>query len=231
MDVSTNNRTSIGKKPIVIFGTKAFAEVAHYHFTYDNPNSVVAFTVDAAYLTEPTFKGLPVVPFEEVEKQFSPAEYGMFVAIGFHKLNRERAEKVAEAEAKGYQLESFVSSRANIAPDLQVGPNTMIMEHASIHPFVQIGRNTVIWSGTRIAFHTRIGDHCWIVSPIFGEAITVGDNAFIGLNATIGPGISIGKSNVIGAGALILKDTKDFEVYKGLASKPSRAPSYRLRNS
>ena len=230
MDVSTNNRMSAGIKNIIIFGTKAFAEIAHYHFTYDSPHSVAAFTVDAAYLKEPTFKGLPVVPFEEVEKQFPPAEYGMFVAIGFHKLNRERAAKVAEAEAKGYRLESFVSSRAGIAPDLQVGPNTMIMEHASIHPFVRIGRNTVIWSATRIAFHTRIGDHCWIVSPIFGESITVGDYAFIGLNATIGPGISIGKSNVIGAGALIFKDTKDFEVYKGLASKPSRAPSNRLRN-
>lgn len=230
MDVSSNNRTSISKKNIVIFGTKAFAEVAHYHFTYDSPHSVAAFTVDEAYLKEPTFKGLPVVPFAEVEKQFPPGEYSMFVAIGFHKLNMDRAAKVAEAEAKGYRLESFVSSRANVAPDLQVGPNTMIMEHASIHPFVRIGRNTVIWSGTRIAFHTRIGDHCWIVSPIFGESVTVGDNAFIGLNATIGPGIKIGKSNVIGAGALILKDTKDFEVYKGQASKPSRVPSSRLRN-
>ena len=28
----------------------------------------------------------------------------------------------------------------------------------------------------------------------------------------------------------ILKDTEDFEVYKGRASKPSRAPSNRLRN-
>jgi len=215
---------------IVIFGARNFAETAHYHFKYDGNHKVAAFTVDAPYLKEPTFNGLPVVAFEEVEKHFPPAEYGMFVAIGFRKLNRQRAEKAAQAEVKGYRLASFVSSRAQVAPDLRIGPNTMIMEHASIHPFVQIGRNTVIWSATRIPFHARIGDHCWLVSPIFGESVSVGDNTFIGLNATIAPNLSIGKSNIIGAGALILKSTKDFEVYRGHASVPSRVPSNRLRN-
>ncbi len=34
---------------------------------------------------------------------------------------------------------------------------------------------------------------------------------------------------VVGAGATILKDTKDFEVYRASATKPSRVPSTRLR--
>jgi sugar O-acyltransferase (sialic acid O-acetyltransferase NeuD family) len=216
---------------IVIFGAKAFAEIAHYYFTHDSDYSVAAFTVDAAYLQESAFLGLPIVAFEEVEKYFLPDEYGMFVAVGIRKVNRQRAAKVAEAEAKGYRLVSFLSSKAGVAPDLQIHPNTMIMEHAALHPFVEIGRDTVIWSATRIAFHTRIGDHCWITSPIFGESVTVGDYTFIGLNATIAPFVSIGKSNIIGAGALILKDTKDFEVYKGHASTPARVRSSRLWNS
>jgi sugar O-acyltransferase (sialic acid O-acetyltransferase NeuD family) len=216
---------------IVIFGAKAFAEIAHYYFTHDSGYSVAAFTVDAAYLEGGTFKGLPVVPFEEVERRFPPASYGMFVALGIHKVNRQRAAKVAEAEAKGYRLVSFVSSKADVASDLEVRPNTMIMERAGIQPFVQIGRNTVVWSATRIGFHTRIGDHCWIVCPIFGESVTVGDYAFVGLNATVAPGVTIGKGTVIGAGALILKDTKAFEVYRGQASRPARVSSTRLWNT
>jgi len=215
---------------IIIFGAGAFAEIAHYYFTHDSEYSVTAFTVDAPYLREPTFQGLPVVAYEEVEKQFPPEEYGMFVAVGIGQVNRLRAAKVADAEAKGFRLVSFVSSRADVAPDLRVRSNTMIMERAGIQPFVEIGRDTVIWSATRIGFHTRIGDHCWITSPIFGESVTVGDYSFVGLNATIAPFVSIGKSNVIGAGALILDDTKDFEVFKGPASTPSRVPSHRLRN-
>lgn len=215
-------------KRLVIFGTQAFAEIAHYYYSHDSGYSVSAFTVDAPYLKEATFKGLPVVAFEEVEKQFPPGECNVFVAIGIHGVNKLRAAKVAEAEAKGYHLASFVSSRADVAADLEVRPNTMIMERAGIQPFVEIGRNTVIWSATRIGFHARIGDHCWIVCPIFGESVTIGDYSFIGLNATIAPHVSIGKSNVIGAGALILRDTQDSEVYRGHPSTPSRAPSSRL---
>ena len=218
-------------RKLVIFGARGFAEIAHYYFTSDGDASVAAFTVDGPYLQEASFKGLPVVPFEEVERRFPPADYGMFIAMGVHRVNRTRAAKAAAAEAKGYRLASFVSSRADVARDLEVRPNTMIMERAGIQPFVRIGRNTIIWSATRIGFHTRIGDHCWIVCPIFGEAVTVGDYSFIGLNATIAPRISIGRANVIGAGAVILKDTRDEAVYRAEGSRPARASSRRLWTS
>ncbi|HEY2156360.1 MAG TPA: acetyltransferase [Isosphaeraceae bacterium] len=216
---------------IVIFGAGAFAEIAHYYFTHDSPHDVAAFTVDGAYLRDSTFRGLPVVPFDEVERQFPPSECGMFVAIGIGRVNRARAGKVAEAEAKGYRLASFVSSRADVAADLVARPNTMIMERAGIQPSVEIGRDTIVWSGSRIGFRTRIGDHCWIVGPVLGESVAVGDYSFIGLNATIAPSVAIGRSNVIGAGALILSDTADDRVYRGRASTPSRVPSYRLWTS
>lgn len=231
MDGYAKPQAATTRTKIVIFGAKAFAEIAHYYFTHDSGYSVAAFTVDGAYLQEPAFQGLPVVAFEEVAKHFPPDEYGMFVAVGIRKVNRQRAAKAAEAEARGYRLVSFLSSKAGVAPDLQLRPNTMIMEHTALHPFVEIGRDTVIWPASRIAFHTRIGDHCWITSAILGESVTVGDYTFVGLNATIAPFVSIGKSNIIGAGALILKDTRDFEVYRGHASTPARVPSNRLWNS
>ena len=213
---------------LVIFGARGFAELAHYYFTHDSGYTVAAFTVDGAYLQETTFCGLPVVPFEEVTRVFPPREHEMFVAMGMQKVNRQRAAKVAEAGAQGYRLASFLSSRATVPADLQLRPNTMIMESARIHPFVEIGSDTIIWSETRIAFRTRIGDHCWIVSALFGESVEVGDYSFIGLGATIAPFVRIGDSNVIGAGALILKNTQPDEVYRGTASKASRVPSHRL---
>jgi sugar O-acyltransferase (sialic acid O-acetyltransferase NeuD family) len=216
-------------KGIVIFGTGPFADLAHYYFTTDSPHEVVGFTVDAAYLHEPRFKGLPVVAWEEVEREFPPPEHGMFVAIGIRQVNGARATKVGEAEAKGYELVSLLSSRADVDRGLVLKPNTMVMEKAGIQPFVEIGRGTIIWPMSRIGFRTRIGEHCWIVSSVFGESVTVGDRTFVGLNATVAPGVTLGRSNVIGAGALITRDTKDHEVYRGVASRPARAPSHRLR--
>ncbi len=217
-------------REIVIFGAKEVAEIAHYYFINDAALRVAAFTVDAKYLDQSSFKNLPVVPFEEVEKLFPPSKYDMFVAIGFQKVNQVRAAKVLAAEAKGYRLVNYVSSRASVWPGLTVGPNTLIMERTIIQPSVEIGRDVIIWAASKIGFHARIGDHCWITCAVIGTDVSVGDCSFVGINATIGPHVSVGKSCVIGAGALILKDTKDFEVYKGDASAPSRVPSTRLRN-
>ena len=216
---------------LVIFGAKGFAELAHYYFTHDSPYSVCGFTVDGTHLRESTLRGLPVVPFEEVDRAFPPDEHDMFVAVGIARVNRARAAKVAEAESRGYRLAGFLSSKADVATDLVVRPNSMIMERAGIQPFVEIGRDAVIWSGTRIGFRTRIGDHCWVVSATFGESVALGDYSFVGLNATVAPCLKVGAHNVIGAGALILSDTEDRQVYRGVSSAPSPASSDRLWNA
>lgn len=215
-------------KKLVIFGLGPFGELAQHYFRRDSPYRVVGFTVDAKYLGETTFKALPVVAFEEVERIFPPVDHDLFVAVGIQKVNRQRAAKVVEAEAKGYRLPSFVSSRAQVEDDLVLGPNSMVMEHAMVQPFVTIGKSSIVWSTSRIGFHSRIGDHCWLVGPLLGESVVVGDYSFVGLNATIASAVKVGEANVIGAGALVLRSTLDGAVYKGNESRPSRVPSHRL---
>jgi sugar O-acyltransferase (sialic acid O-acetyltransferase NeuD family) len=212
-------------RKLVIFGARAFAEVAHHYFTREGGRSVAAFTVDGSYLEAPSFRGLPVVPFEEIEQRFPASEHEVFVAIGYHGMNRERADRMAAVEAKGYRLASFVSARADTPPDFVVEPNVMIMERAFLQPFVEVGRGSILWSTTRVGFRTRIGAFCWVVCPIFGESVELGDYSFVGLNATIGPGIKIGKANVIGAGSLVLRSTADGEVWRATHAKRSSVPS------
>lgn len=214
---------------LVIFGASAFAEIADYYFTHDSPFRVHAFTVDGQYVKAPTYLGRPVIAFEEIERAFPPSKYDMFIALGIREVNALRARKCAEARARGYRLASFLSSKADVAADQVLKPNTMIMERAGIQPFTSIGEDVIIWSGTRIGFHGKIGDHSWLTCPLLGESVTVGEASFLGLNSVIAPFVSIGKRNIIGAGALITRDTTDNQVYKGEPSRPSRVPSDRLR--
>ena len=54
---------------VVIFGTRDLASLAHFYLRCDSPHEVVAFTVDREFLPdEPHFEGLPIVPFDEIEK-------------------------------------------------------------------------------------------------------------------------------------------------------------------
>jgi len=49
--------------------------------------------------------------------------------------------------------------------------------------------------------------------------VTVGKNAWIGMNVTICPGVTIGKYAVVGAGAVVTKDVPDYAVVGGVPAK------------
>src|ERR1700730_16001278 len=115
-------------RKLVIFGTRQIAEVCSYYFEHDSAYQVIAFTVDGSFLDATQFRGLPVVAWEDVAKLFPPGEHDLFVAIGYGKMNKLRAEKFAEAKARGYTLARYVSSKAFTWPDLTVGENTFVME-------------------------------------------------------------------------------------------------------
>lgn len=218
------------KRKLFLFGIGNFAEMAHYLFTTDSDYEVAGFTVDAAYLDRREFLGLPVVSWDELRAGADRATTDVFVAVGVGRINTLRAQKVAEVAAEGFRLASFVSSHARVAPGFVARPNTMIMDQVNLHPQVEVGADTIIWSNSRIALKVRIGDHVWITSAVVGDSTTIGDYSFIGINATVAPFVRVGSHNLIGAGAVILRDTKDYEVYKGPRSTPSKVSSLRIRN-
>jgi sugar O-acyltransferase (sialic acid O-acetyltransferase NeuD family) len=215
---------------LVIFGAGQIAEVAHYYFTNDSDYEVAGFTVDAEFVESDTLFDLPVVPFEEVEKKFSPDDYAMFVAMSYKQVNHARAAKLADVKAKGYACPSYVSSKATVWPGLVHGENCFVLEDNTIQPHVSLGRDVYLWSGNHIGHHSVIRDHVYIASHVVvSGAVEVGDYSFIGVNATLRDNIRIGRANVIGAGCLILSDTDDGRVFKGQASEPARISSDRLR--
>jgi len=219
------------RNKVIIFGAGQIAEVIHFYLKHDSPYEVCAFTVDSQYMKETSCRDLPVIPFEDVAREYPPQEYQIFVAVSFRKVNQLRAEKLLECKRKGYTPVSYISSKATTWPGLSLGENSFVMENNVIQPYASIGSNTIIWSGNHIGHHSRIGDNCFIAShAVISGAVCVGDYSFIGVNATIRDNVKIGKSCVIGAGALILEDTKDFEVYVGARTTPSRVPSNRIRN-
>lgn len=202
-----------GTKKAIIFGTGSIAELAYYYLVHDSEYEVVAFTADKAYIEQGTFFKLPLVPFEDIENEYSVNEYEMFIALSYASLNKIREEKYNQAKEKGYQLLSYVSSKCNNFSS-EIGDNCFILEDNTIQPFVKIANNVTLWSGNHIGHHTKIESHNFIASHVVisGHCI-IKKYSFIGVNATIRDSIIIEKENIIGAGSLILKNTKEKEVY------------------
>jgi sugar O-acyltransferase (sialic acid O-acetyltransferase NeuD family) len=216
---------------VIIFGVGQMAEVAHYYLTDDSPHEVVAFTVDSGYIKEPQHFGLPVVPFEDVERVYPPGDYRMFLPISYRGVNQVRSAKYASARDKGYSLISYVSSKATVWTGLAVGDNCFIFENNVIQPFVEIGNDVILWSGNHIGHHTTIGDHCFVAShAVISGNVTIEPHCFVGVNATIRDGVTIGRASVIGAGALILRSAAPESVFMGAATRPTPMRSSELEN-
>jgi sugar O-acyltransferase (sialic acid O-acetyltransferase NeuD family) len=199
---------------LVIFGAGDIARLAHYYFTTDSPYEVVAFAVDRAFRTGDTFEGLPLIDAEEAPQRFPPADYDMFVAMSYAKMNAVRAEKYAHMKAAGYRLASYISSRCSYLSQTPPGDNCFILEDNTIQPFVTIGNDVTLWSGNHIGHDATIEDHCFITSHVVVSGyVRIGTRSFIGVNATLRNSITIAPQTLIGAGAIIMKDTKPKEVY------------------
>lgn len=217
-------------KQLVIFGSGDIAELAHYYFSTDSEHEVVAFCVDAEYLTETTFCDRPVIAFEEITAQHDPQQCDFFVALSYSRLNALRKEKYLAARALGYQITSYVSSHATVLNEGRIGENCFILEDNTIQPFVTIGNNVTLWSGNHIGHHSTIKDHSFIASQVVvSGGVEIGEQCFIGVNATLRDHIKIGDRCVVGASALLLADAEAEGVYIGKATERSKLPSSRLR--
>lgn len=201
---------------VIIFGTKEIAELASFYFKSDSLINPVAFCEDEKFITESTHKGLPVVPFEEIEKLYPPTENLIFIPLYDNDL---RAKKVLESKLKGYRFASYLSSRAVNLSD-SIGENCFIMENNVIQPYVKIGNNVILWSGNHIGHHSIIGDNVFFSSHVVlsGKCI-VKDFAWFGVNSTIRDGLTIETGSFIGMGAVVTRSTKPYIKYIGNPAK------------
>src|SRR6516162_4036008 len=94
-------------KKLILAGDSAFAEIAYEYFTFDSEYEVLAFTVEKLYLRMTHLFGIPIIPFEKIEKKYPPSEHYFFAALTYLQLNRVRTRLLFEAKLKGYKPASY----------------------------------------------------------------------------------------------------------------------------
>jgi len=189
----------------------------------------VGFSVESAYFKKQKLFGLPIVPFERLEDQFDANQVEFYAALVYNQLNRLRARLYESAKAKGYRPASYISSRAFVWRNVQLGEHCFIFEDNTIQPFVKIGDNCVLWSGNHIGHHSSIGNHCFISSHVvISGFVNVGDFVFLGINSTISNNVTIAKDCWIGPGVTIKKNTLEGQLYRPESVEPATVSAPRF---
>ena len=216
-------------KKLVIIGDGETGMLAYEYFTNDSEYQVVAFCVEREFLAKKELYGLPVIALEDLEGSHPSKEYEVFVAVSSGALNRNRKTLYEKVKQIGYSCASYISSRAFVWKNADIGENCFVLEHNTVQPFVKIGNNVTLWSGNHIGHRSVIKEHCFVSSHcVISGFCTIGTCSFLGVNCTVENNVSIASDNFIGAGALIQKDTEPKSLYQGPQTELSRVNTHRL---
>ncbi|MCB0460437.1 MAG: acetyltransferase [Flavobacteriaceae bacterium] len=202
---------------VIIFGLRDLAELAHYYLNVDSEHEVVAFSVNYDYLPkERLFKSLPIIPFEEVVDKYPTTDYKFLAPMASLKMNTLREQVYYAIKEKGYDMISYISSKANVYENVSIGENCFIQAGTTLQPFTKVGNNVVMWSNNSLGHHGEIKDHVTLAAQVaIAGRCSIGENSFLGTNSTIRNGTVLAKGTLVGIGSVITNNTEEWSVYMG----------------
>jgi carbonic anhydrase/acetyltransferase-like protein (isoleucine patch superfamily) len=203
-------------------GDSAIAEIAYEYFTHDSPYEVVGVRGGRGVPKRDELFGLPSwrsSGWRSTSRRPSTACTPPWVttsSTGCGRASRPRPRQ------RGYALASYVSSRAFVWRNVEIGEHCFIFEDNTVQPFVRIGDDVVLWSGNHIGHHSVIRDHVFVASHVVISGFCdVGAHSFVGVNATVANNVTIAADNLLGAGCTILRDTEPNKIYGATATAPA----------
>lgn len=137
------------------------------------------------------------------------------IAIGNNNVREHIAEKF-----HNLHWATLIHPYSWIHKSVSIHEGTVVFAGAVIQPDVCIGKHTIINISASIDHDCVIGSFCHIAPGChLAGGINVGDNAFLGIGTTAIPCIFITANTMIGAGAVVIKDTTRCGTYVGVPAK------------
>jgi sugar O-acyltransferase (sialic acid O-acetyltransferase NeuD family) len=213
-------------KKVLLAGNAITAQILFAYMSQDARYQVAGLTVDDAFAAKGGVDEYKTVGLSEAVCEFPPNTHRIIMAMGYKDLNRTREAMFARLKAMGYGVETYVHPDARVYTDLPLGEGSVVLPGAVIEPHAQVGANTMVWSNVTIAHHSSVDDHCWVAAGtvVSGHAKVL-RNTFLGVSSTVVNAVTVSEFNVVGAAALITRDTKPFSVHLARSAEPFRYSS------
>ena len=137
----------------------------------------------------------------------------------------------------GIGTDVYIGNYVHIRPGAKIGRFSEIRDYCFLAEGCEIGENTRVYQYANIGSGVKIGDNCFVgaktiltndknlVWPkLHADAwektpAVVEDGVRIGVGAVILPGVTLRSGSVIGAGAVISRDTEPGKTYIGVPAR------------
>lgn len=199
-------------KKVIIFGNGDFARLMKYYIDNDTDWIVECFTTESDYINEKEFLGVPLIPFEDLEKNYCPSNHQIILGIGYSNMNKKREEIFYKCKRKGYFVSNYIHSSSLVQTDF-IGEGTIILENTLVQPFAKIGVANLIWCNVAIAHDDIIGDFNTLAgSTSLCGFVTIKNNCYLGNRCMVFDHITLEDYTLVGAGADVKKNSNKYDV-------------------
>lgn len=211
-------------KKVIIYGSAVLSQMLFYDCMDDAGFKIACFAMDDGYRSSDRLAGLPLVRFADIQSLYPPSEYDLLALFDGYTRQRDREKMYDKARCAGYTLRNYISSRADVAPDITMGDNNVIMALSHVGFGGTMGNNNLIRQNVYLGHQFTMGNHNIITAGCtLGGRCRIGNNCFIGLGATILNSTRIADETLVGAGTTVIRDT---EPYSRNAGNPGRVIGY-----
>lgn len=198
-------------KKVIVFGNGSFAKTVTYYIETITDWCVCGYTTDLD-ITSESFNGKEYIPFSKFLSNYNPKDYEIVMGIGYNKMNELRKDKFTMLKDKGYSFPNLIHPSA-IVNNTEFGQGNIILENVVIEPNSTMGDSNIVWSSVLLGHDCQFGsyNHFAACSLVAGNCC-VGNNCFFGNHSTVRDGVTVANYSLIGAGAYLSKNSKEFDV-------------------
>lgn len=193
-------------KKLLIFGCTSYSKLIRYTMSHFSGIEAEGYCLSAPYLNSREFDGLPVVPFERLDDLYGEGQFEVLITVGYRKMNVGREVIFRQCRNRGYQIASYIHPDAKVETQ-SIGQGNIIMDGTHLYPFCQIGDGNIL-NGLVLGHESSMGNFNFTARCTTGGLVHIGSNCFLGIGACICDNVVIADYNLIGAGAVISKNTK-----------------------
>lgn len=143
-----------------------------------------------------------------------PTSTSVAVAIG---NNDARLAWIHKARSLGLATPPLISPRSLVSPKATISEAVYLHPGSHVWTHATLGLGTILSPNATVAHHTALEDGCFVSTGAnVGASITVEDCSFFGIGSTTSTGVGrIATHTLVGAGAVVIRDTHAFGVYAG----------------
>ena len=200
---------------IVIAGAGTYGAVYHHYLEELNQYKIFGYVDDNPEKIGRYFSDLPIIcKTTDFQKLKEHDVEGVFCPIGNNKIRRKLLRQYLDY---GFHVPNYIHNSVIIPNDIKIGQGVYILPGSIIMPFVEIRDFVMISMGVKVAHHTILDEGAFLSTGAnIGANINFGECAFAGIGSTVTTGVErIGRYSTIGAGAVIIKNIDDNQVFAG----------------